>query len=139
LFGPNGSGKTTLMQVVSSYLFPARGTVQLLGERLGRTDVRELRPRIGYVGTAPAALVRADFPVIEVVVTGKHASFVDTRWHTYGDEDWARADECLGMLEAIHLRDRSFGTMSDGERKRVLIARSLMAHPDLLLLDEPGV
>ncbi len=139
LFGANGSGKTTLMEVVSSYLFPARGSVQLLGERLGKADVRELRPRIGYVGAAPAALVRTTFPSVEVVLTGMHASFVDTRWHDYQPADWDRARECLRRMHAEHLAEREFGTMSEGEKKRVLIARSLMARPELLLLDEPAV
>lgn len=139
LFGANGSGKTTLMEVASSYLFPSRGTVHLFGERLGRADVRNIRPRVGYVGAAPTALVRTTFPAVEVVLTGLHASFVDTRWHDYEELDWERARACLRRLHAEHLADRQFGTMSDGEKKRVLIARGLMAEPELLLLDEPGV
>ena len=83
LFGPNGSGKTTLMQVVSTYQFPARGSASILGGVFGRTDVRTLRPRIGYVGPAPAGLIRRDLPCRTIVVTGRHAAFVDTRWHTY--------------------------------------------------------
>jgi iron complex transport system ATP-binding protein len=139
LFGANGSGKTTLMEVVSSYLFPASGAVELFGERLGRADVREIRPRIGYVGAAPTALVRTALPSVEVVLTGLHASFVDTRWHEYTGADWDRARHCLERLHAAHLAERQFGTMSEGEKKRVLIARSLMAEPNLLLLDEPAV
>jgi iron complex transport system ATP-binding protein len=138
LFGANGSGKTTLMEVVSSYLFPARGSVHLFGHKLGKVDVRKVRTRIGYVGPAPTQLVRTTFPGIEIVLTGLHASFVDTRWHTYEDADWERARECLRTLHAERLADREFGTMSEGEKKRVLIARSLMSSPDLLLLDEPG-
>jgi iron complex transport system ATP-binding protein len=138
LFGANGSGKTTLMEVVSSYLFPSRGTAHLFGHKLGRVDVRELRKRIGYVGPAPARLVRSTFPALEIVVTGMHASFVDTRWHEYHDADWERARGHLETLHAGHLADREFATMSEGEKKRVLIARALMASPDLLLLDEPG-
>lgn len=138
LFGANGSGKTTLMQVVSSYLFPTRGEVEVFGKRFGRVDVRMVRRRVGYVGAAPAALVRSGLTSIEIVVTGLHASFVDTRWHTYEDSDWERARECLGLLHALPLAGRRFGTMSDGEKKRVLIARALMAEPDLLLLDEPA-
>jgi iron complex transport system ATP-binding protein len=138
LFGANGSGKTTLMEVVSSYLFPARGSVHLFGHKLGKVDVRKLRPRIGYVGPAPTQLVRTTFPGVEIVLTGLHASFVDTRWHTYEDADWERARECLRLLHAERLAEREFGTMSEGEKKRVLIARSLMSSPELLLLDEPG-
>lgn len=138
LFGANGSGKTTLLNVVSTYQFPARGTVRVFGEQLGRTDVRELRPRIGYVGPAPAALVRSYLKSRDIVVTGKHAAFVDTRWHTYTDADWIAADRHLQTLQATQLATREFANLSEGEKKRVLIARALMANPELLLLDEPG-
>ena len=138
LFGPNGAGKTTLLQVVSTYQFPARGTATILGERMGRTDVRRLRPRIGYVGPAPAALVRRHLPCREIVVTGRHAAFVDARWHHYTDADWQFADRQMATMGVAGMADREFATLSDGEKKRVLIARALMARPDLLLLDEPG-
>lgn len=138
LFGPNGAGKTTLMQVVSTYQFPARGTATILGERMGRTDVRRLRPRIGYVGPAPASLVRRYLPCRDIVVTGRHAAFVDTRWHQYTDTDWEFADRQMELMGVSDMAPREFATLSDGEKKRVLIARALMARPDLLLLDEPG-
>jgi iron complex transport system ATP-binding protein len=138
VFGANGSGKTTLMEVLSSYLFPTRGTVSILGETLGRTDARRLRARIGYVGPGPAALVRQSLRAIEIVVTGRYASFVDARWHHYDDEDWEYARACLERLHASELAERRFDTLSEGEKKRILIARSLMARPELVLLDEPG-
>ena len=138
LFGPNGAGKTTLLQVVSTYQFPVRGTATILGERMGRTDVRNLRPRIGYVGPAPASLVRRYLPCRDIVVTGRHAAFVDTRWHHYTDADWHFADRQMELMGVAEMADREFATLSDGEKKRVLIARALMARPDLLLLDEPG-
>ena len=138
LFGPNGAGKTTLLQVVSTYQFPVRGTATILGERMGRTDVRRLRPRIGYVGPAPASLVRRYLPCRDIVVTGRHAAFVDTRWHHYTEADWEFADRQMDLMGVAEMADREFATLSNGEMKRVLIARALMSRPDLLLLDEPG-
>lgn len=138
LLGPNGCGKTTLLNVVSSYLVPTRGTVRILGSQVGKTDLRELRKKIGYVGPTPAHLVREGYDCLEIVVTGKHASFVDTRWHSYSDEDFARAQQLLDDLGVGPMSRRTFDTMSDGERKRVLIARAQMPDPSLLLLDEPN-
>lgn len=138
LFGPNGAGKTTLLQVISTYQFPTSGTAAILGERMGRTDVRRLRPRIGYVGPAPASLVRRYLPCRDVVLTGLHAAFVDTRWHSYTPEDRQYADQQMELMGVAGMADREFATLSDGEKKRVLIARALMARPELLLLDEPG-
>lgn len=138
LFGPNGCGKTTLLQVASSYLFPTRGKVRVLDVTLGESDVRELRKRIGYVGPTPQHLVREGYDCLEIVVTGKHASFVDTRWHTYEDADFRRAEGLMESLGAGSFVHRTFDTMSEGEKKRILIARALMAEPELLLLDEPN-
>lgn len=136
LLGPNGAGKTTMLQVASTYLGPTRGTVRLLGETYGKVDVRHLRARIGYAGPAPAELVAARLPALEIVATGKYASFVDKRWNTYDDSDWEFARLQLDRLMAGHLADRRFGTLSTGEKQRVLIARSLMTQPEVLFLDE---
>ncbi len=136
IFGPNGAGKTTLLQVASTYVAPSRGTVRVLGGRFGRVDVRALRTRIGYVGPAPASLVHTDLPAEEIVVTGKHAAFVDSRWHRYEPADWDRARGLLKQLHAGDLAERTFATLSAGERQRVMIARSLMPQPELLLMDE---
>ena len=138
VFGPNGSGKTTLLQVASTYQHPSRGTVHLLGHRIGRVDVRALRERIGYVGAEPASLVRGNLSGLDVVVTGRRASFVPPRFDHYADDEWEMARDCLDRLDAGALTDRVFGTLSQGERQRVLIARSLVTEPDLLLLDEPA-
>jgi iron complex transport system ATP-binding protein len=136
VFGPNGAGKTTLLQIISTYMMPSRGRVEILGRTRGAVDVRKLREQIGYAGAGPASLVRQGFPVLEIVVTGRHAAFVDSRWHDYTDADWAAARRHLERLAADHLAERIFGSLSAGEKQRVLIARSLMTDPRLLLLDE---
>lgn len=136
VLGPNGAGKTTMLQVASTYMGPTRGSVRLLGHEYGKVDVRELRERVGYAGAGPAGLIRQDLNALDIVVTGRHASFVPTRFHSYSDEDWERARFHLGRLAAEHLVDRRFGTLSSGERQRVLIARSLMTRPEVLFLDE---
>lgn len=136
VFGPNGAGKTTVLQVASSYLPPTTGTVHLFGRRRGTFDVRPERGRIGYAGMGPAQFVKDRLTGLDIVVTGKHASFLDTRWHEYEDADFDRARLLLDRMAADYLTDQSFGTMSAGERQRVMIARSLMGDPELLLLDE---
>ncbi len=138
IFGPNGAGKTTLLEVVSTYTYPAFGQAWVLGCQLGRTDVRALRPRIGYVGPGPLKYVRLQMAALEVVLTGKHASFVDPRFHEYEEADWDSAQSHLDTMGVGGFAQREFVTLSEGERKRVLIARGLMAKPALLLLDEPG-
>ena len=136
VLGPNGAGKTLMLQIASMYLAPTRGSVRLLGRERGRVDVRDLRRMIGYAGTGPAAMVHQDLPAIEIVVTGKYAAFVDSRWNHYDKADWDRARVRLDQLGAGHLADRKFGLLSAGEKARVMIARSLLNDPSVLLLDE---
>jgi iron complex transport system ATP-binding protein len=137
VIGPNGSGKTTLAHVASTYLWPTTGAVEVLGETIGRVDARELRRRIGYAGAGLEAAFDPDLTALDVVVTARHAA-LGPWWHTFSDEDRARAHRLLDEIGAGGLADRPFGLLSTGERRRVQIARALMPDPDLLILDEPG-
>jgi iron complex transport system ATP-binding protein len=137
IIGPNGAGKTTLLQVISAEIHPTSGVAGLLGEVLGTVDVFELRPRIGLTSAALAERIPRSERVHDVVVSASYA--VVGRWREQYDElDHERADELLTQLRIDRLADRTFGTLSEGERKRVQIARALMTDPELLLLDEPA-
>ena len=137
IIGPNGAGKTTLLQVISAQLHPTSGVAGILGEVLGTVDVFDLRPRIGLTSAALADRLPRGERVHDVVVSASYA--VIGRWRErYDDLDHARADELLEQLGISSLADRTFGTLSEGEKKRVQIARALMTDPELLLLDEPA-
>ena len=136
VLGPNGSGKTTLLSVASMNLWPTTGTVDVLGERYGRTDARELRRRVGFAGSATEAAMRPDLTPATLIMTARHGAY-EPWWHVYDDRDRDRArqlGERLGLAD--HL-DQAFGTLSAGERRRTSIARALMPDPDVLILDEP--
>lgn len=136
ILGPNGAGKTTLLQLADTLMHPTTGTVTVLGETLGRTDVFEVRPRIGFASSAMAKRVPRDETVLNTVLTAAYS--VLGRWNeSYEDIDERRALRVLGDWRLEHLADRTFGTLSDGEQKRVQIARAVMTDPELLLLDEP--
>jgi iron complex transport system ATP-binding protein len=137
VLGANGAGKTTLLQLASANLHPSRGTATILGETLGAVDVFELRPRIGLSSAALAERLPPGERVRDVVLTASYAMV--GRWReVYEDVDSGRADELLAALGVAHLATRRFGTLSEGERKRVQIARALMTDPELMLLDEPA-
>ncbi|MDQ1122365.1 ABC transporter ATP-binding protein [Microbacterium trichothecenolyticum] len=136
VLGPNGAGKTTVLQLADTLLHPTSGAVTILGERLGRTDVFELRPRIGFASSAMARRMPPEESVLDVVLTA--AFSVMGRWREdYDDIDERRALRVLAEWRLDHLADRTFGTLSDGEQKRVQIARAVMTDPELLMLDEP--
>ncbi|WP_183099777.1 ABC transporter ATP-binding protein [Nocardioides pelophilus] len=137
VLGSNGAGKTTLLQVAAAQLYPTSGAVGILGELIGTVDVFDLRPRIGLTSAALAERIPRDEKVSDVVVSASYA--VVGRWREqYDDLDHDRASSLLREVRADKLADRTFGTLSEGERKRVQIARALMTDPELLLLDEPA-
>ena len=137
VLGPNGAGKTTLLQVAAGRMHPTSGVAGILGTVLGTVDVFELRPRIGLASAALAERIPGGERVRDVVVTASYG--VVGRWReAYDGLDHDRARELLGALGADHLAERTYGTLSEGERKRVQIARALMTDPELLLLDEPA-
>ncbi|MCC2593323.1 ABC transporter ATP-binding protein [Tessaracoccus sp. OS52] len=137
VIGPNGAGKTTMLQVLAAQLYPTDGVVGLLGDVVGTIDVFELRPRIGLTSAALAEKLPRGERVLDVVLSAAYA--VLGRWREeYEDADHAQAMRLMEQLRIDHLADRTFGTLSEGERKRAQIARALMTDPELLLLDEPA-
>lgn len=136
ILGPNGAGKTTLARLASARLHPSEGSVSIVGERLGRTDVSELRPLVGLASSGIDQQIPASQPVIDVVRTAAYGTLA--RWReTYEAEDDTRAQFLLEALGVASLADQPFNTLSSGEVKRVGIARALMANPEILILDEP--
>ena len=137
ILGPNGAGKTTLLQICSSLIHPTTGEINILGEKLGKVDVFELRTRIGLTSSALVEQLPPDELVMDVVLTAAYAML--GRWQEkYDLWDESRAMALLTALGVRELGERLFGSLSEGEKKRVQIARALMADPELLLLDEPA-
>ncbi len=136
LLGLNGSGKSTLIRLASMYRHPSAGRVEVLGEELGRTDVRQLRKRIGLASAGLADLLRPQLSCLDVVMTASNAA-LEPWWHQYGPDDIVRAQDLLARVGCAHLSERRFGTLSSGERQRILVARALLPEPGLVLLDEP--
>jgi iron complex transport system ATP-binding protein len=137
VLGPNGSGKTTLFQLASGYLHPTRGTVAIIGHQLGRVDVRRLRERIGLVSASITKMLVPDISALDAVVSARHGA-LEPWWHEYGDDEWATARQLLTDAGFGHIAERPIRVLSEGERQQVLLARSLMNRPALLLLDEPA-
>lgn len=136
VLGANGCGKTSLIRIAALYDHPSSGTVRVLGELLGRTDVRSLRRRVGFVSSAFVDLIRPELVAADVVMCALNAA-LEPWWHHYTDDDRARAVTALDRLGMARLATRRFATLSSGERQRVQLARALMTDPELLLLDEP--
>ena len=137
VIGPNGAGKTTLLQIAAALLMPTEGTAEILGERLDLADLQDLRTRIGFASAAVADQVPPAEKVIDLVLTASYG-ILGRNAEDYDSFDVTRAVELLDALGCAHLIRRRFATLSEGERKRVQIARSLMPDPELLLLDEPA-
>jgi iron complex transport system ATP-binding protein len=137
ILGPNGAGKTTLLQIAAAMVHPSSGEVSILEDRIGGVDLAELRPRIGFASSALAKRIPSTETVLDVVLTAAYS--VTGRWNeSYEDVDVRRAQRVLSEWKLDALENRRFGELSDGEQKRVQIARSVMTDPELLLLDEPA-
>lgn len=137
VLGPNGAGKSTLLQILATRFFPSSGTVHVLDKEMGKVDLAELRTRIGICGALISEDIPDDEKVRDVVLTAAYA--ILGRWNeAYDLWDESRAVALLTTFGVRDLADRTYGTLSEGERKRVQISRALMADPELLLLDEPA-
>ena len=137
VLGANGCGKTTLLRLAALVLHPTTGVVEVLGERLGRTDVRTLRSRIGYASAALADELRPGLSALDAVRTARYGA-LEPWWHRYTAEDDRRALQCLERMGVARFARRELGSLSSGERQRVLLARTLMNDPAVVLLDEPS-
>ncbi|MBZ8177096.1 ATP-binding cassette domain-containing protein [Corynebacterium sp. 3HC-13] len=137
IIGPNGAGKTTLIRMASAEEFPSSGEAIIMGEKIGRTDMRDLRAMIGVSSSAIGNRIPVTEKVGDLVISAGYA--ILGRWREeYDTFDEERSEELLRQVGAWHVKDRTWGTLSEGERKRVLIARALMTNPELMILDEPG-
>jgi iron complex transport system ATP-binding protein len=135
IFGPNGSGKTTLLRCLTGYIFPSEGRAQVLGETLGETDVFALRRRIAWVSSSLEEFFHNEDPAYDIILAGPTAA---TRlWFDPTEADEKKAKEIIAKLAIQSFMDTAYGDLSQGERKKVMIARGLMTNPQLLILDEP--
>jgi len=135
ILGANGSGKTSLLAALTGYLMPTAGEIEVLGERYGESDWRELRCKVGIVSSSVRQMMADHEPALATVVSGRLAEIDLWREVTVAERRAAR--RILARVECDHLAERPWGVLSQGERQRVLIGRALMAQPKLLILDEP--
>lgn len=137
VLGPNGSGKTSLALLASAWLQPSAGVAEVLGHRLGRVDVRQLRRRIGIASPAVTRMLRPELSALDAVLTAARAA-LEPWWHDYGEQERDRARALLADAGLAGATDRPVGALSEGERQQVLLARTLMQAPELVVLDEPA-
>lgn len=135
LLGRNGCGKTTVLEMINGYLFPTTGQVTVLGNLYGTVDLREVRKSIGYIGPSLIEKFTLRDPVWEIVAGGAYAFL--RIYQEVPEEVRERVRRELGRIGFAHMEEQPFGTLSQGERKKVLLARTMMADPQLLILDEP--
>lgn len=135
ILGKNGSGKSTILEMINGYLFPSSGQVEVMGERYGTVDVREVRKKIGYISQNLLEKLALRDPVWEVVATGEYGYL---RFYQHiPDEVKQKALDMLKFVKLDHLQNQPLGTLSQGERKKIMLARALMTDPQVLILDEP--
>ncbi|WP_090985501.1 ABC transporter ATP-binding protein [Paenibacillus sp. CF384] len=135
ILGRNGCGKTTLLEMMTGYQFPSSGTVDVLGNRFGECDVREIRKQVGYISQAVMEKLTLRDPVWEVIATGEYAFL--RFYQTIDEEVRQKALRHLDEVGLLYTADQTLATLSQGERKKVLLARALMSNPKLLIMDEP--
>ena len=137
IFGPNGAGKSSLVEIAAGFQFPTRGEVEILDQTMGRVDLSQLRLSIGYAGPRLSMMMEPAEKVIDAVLSA--AWGVVGRWQeTYSEYDMLRANQVIDLMGMKDFKDRTFGFLSAGEKKKVEIARALMNDPELLILDEPA-
>jgi iron complex transport system ATP-binding protein len=137
LFGPNGAGKTSLLKIISGNLWPSSGKVIVLGKEFGKSDLRKLKKKIGWVSSYLVEKIPHNENILEIIISGKFASF--GVYEKISPNDRIKAKKLLKLMNCEHVVDRNFNIISQGEKQKVLIARALMAEPLILLLDEPCI
>lgn len=135
VIGANGSGKTTLLRLLAGYLWPTQGSITVLGEEFGHTDVRELRKKIGWVGSFLEAQIPPSMRPLDLIVSGKYASI--GIFESPREEDYQQGLDLARQLKCTEVLELPYGVLSQGEKQRLLIARALIHRPQLLILDEP--
>ncbi|MDO4613545.1 MAG: ABC transporter ATP-binding protein [Actinomycetaceae bacterium] len=138
ILGPNGAGKTTLVSLLAGRLFPTSGGVAVMGSDLGNVEAQDIHSRVGFCSSALGKQIDGRLSVESVVLSAAYGTIVQAHYQVYEDIDQSRAQWLMRNFGVAHLAGREIGTLSDGERQRVLICRSLMSDPEVLILDEPA-